>query len=96
MRHADPLAERPGIEAEPPMETCDEGEDLELLPQTCPLELLDRFCRRMAAHGRSVSPDRMLVHRDHAMWQLARAHTSGDEELRRLAAQLFAWFGRTA
>ncbi len=91
MRHADPLAEGPGVETEPPMETCDEGDAGELLPQACPLDLLGAFCLLMAAQGRRVSATRMLTDRDHAMWQLARARTSQDEELRRLATRLFVW-----
>jgi hypothetical protein len=34
----------------------------------------------------------MLVDREYAMWQLARAHTLQDPELREVAAKLFAYF----
>jgi hypothetical protein len=34
----------------------------------------------------------MLGDREYAMWQLARAHTLGDRELRGVAARLFAYF----
>lgn len=101
MRHAEPLAESRAATslaesyqgpAEPPMETCDEGEDLALAPRECPLDLLGSFSLLMAAQGRPVSTTRMLTDRNHAMWQLARARTCEDEELRRIAARLFAWF----
>jgi hypothetical protein len=34
----------------------------------------------------------MVGDREYAMWQLARAHTLGDAELREVAARLFAYF----
>lgn len=102
MLHAEPLAESRaaapradelcGGPDEPPMETCDEGEDLVLPPRDCPLDLLGSFSLLMAAQGRRVSTTRMLVDRNHAMWLLARARTSDDQELRRVAARLFTWF----
>lgn len=58
----------------------------------CPTELLAAFTLLMAGHGRSVSASMMLGDREYAMWQLARAHTLGDRELRGIAARLFAYF----
>lgn len=58
----------------------------------CPTELLGAFTLLMAGHGRSVSASMMLGDRGYAMWQLARAHTLGDRELRSVAARLFAYF----
>jgi hypothetical protein len=46
----------------------------------------------MAGHGRCVCTSMMLGDREYAMWQLARAHTLGDPELREVAARLFAFF----
>jgi hypothetical protein len=96
MRYADPVADWSDEQAnaEPPMETGDDGDDLALYPRECPVELLGVFCLLMAAQGRTVSSTRMLVDRNHAMWQLARARTSDDDSLRRLAARLFVWFER--
>jgi hypothetical protein len=37
----------------------------------------------------------MLGDREYAMWQLARAHTMYDPELREIAARLFAYFDDT-
>lgn len=58
----------------------------------CPARLLGAFSLLMSGHGRCVSTDMMLGDRDYAMWQLARAHTLGDPELREVAARLFAYF----
>ena len=58
----------------------------------CPTELLGSFTLLMAGHGRCVSSSMMLGDREYAMWQLARAQTMADEELRRVAARLFAYF----
>ena len=58
----------------------------------CPTELLAAFALLMAGHGRCVNTSMMLGDREYAMWQLARAHTLGDRELRAAAAQLFAYF----
>jgi hypothetical protein len=46
----------------------------------------------MGGHGRCISTAMMLGDREYAMWQLARAHTFGDPELREVAARLFAYF----
>ena len=58
----------------------------------CPIELLGTFTLLMAGHGRCVSADMMLGDREYAMWQLARAHTLGDQRLRHVAATLFGYF----
>lgn len=62
----------------------------------CPTELLGAFTLLMAGHGRCVSASMMLGDREYAMWQLARAHTLGDRELRGVAARLFAYFDDAA
>lgn len=58
----------------------------------CPTEALSAFALLMAGHGRCVCTAMMLGDREYAMWQLARAHTLGDSELREVAARLFAYF----
>lgn len=58
----------------------------------CPTHLLDAFALLMAGHGRGICTSMMLGDREYAMWQLARAHTLGDAELREIAARLFAYF----
>jgi hypothetical protein len=75
----------------PPLEPGDEA----LLADEaryCPMHLLDAFALLMAGHGRCVCTSMMLGDREYAMWQLARAHTLGDAELREVAAKLFAYF----
>ena len=58
----------------------------------CPTELLGSFTLLMAGHGRCVSSDMMLGDREYAMWQLARAHTMADDQLRAIAVRLFSYF----
>src|SRR5512133_369848 len=58
----------------------------------CPTHLLSAFALLMAGHGRCINTTMMLGDREYAMWQLARAHTLGDSELREVAARLFAYF----
>jgi hypothetical protein len=58
----------------------------------CPTRMLSAFALLMAGHGRCVNTSMMLGDRGYAMWQLARAHTLGDAELREIAARLFAYF----
>jgi len=58
----------------------------------CPTALLSAFTLLMAGHGRSISAAMMLGDREYAMWQLARAHTLDDPELRVVAARLFGYF----
>ena len=57
-----------------------------------PTGLLSAFALLMAGHGRCVNTGMMLGDREYAMWQLARAHTLHDPDLRLVAAQLFAYF----
>jgi hypothetical protein len=54
--------------------------------------LLRAFSLLMAGHGRCINTSMMLGDREYAMWQLARAHTLGDPELREISARLFAFF----
>lgn len=54
-----------------------------------PRDLLQDFCLRMSARGMCVSQAMMLCDRRYALQQLAHAHSLGDDELRRLAVELF-------
>jgi hypothetical protein len=58
----------------------------------CPTQLLSAFALLMSGHGRCINTAMMLGDREYAMWQLARAHTLDDAELREVAARLFAYF----
>ncbi len=58
----------------------------------CPTQLLGTFTLLMAGHGRCVSADMMLGDGEYAMWQLARAHTLADDQLRAVAVRLFSYF----
>ncbi|MEO5669390.1 MAG: hypothetical protein ABIR26_01755 [Ramlibacter sp.] len=58
----------------------------------CPVQLLNAFTLLMAGHGTCINTSMMLGDRSYAMWQLARAHTLGDPQLREVAARLFAYF----
>ena len=70
------------------------SDDFELFDTTryCPTALLSAFALLMAGHGRCIVTSMMLGDREYAMWQLARAHTMQDAELREVAARLFAYF----
>jgi hypothetical protein len=57
-----------------------------------PCELLHAFTLLMAAHGQCVNTDMMLGDAHYAHEKLSLAHSSGDESLRDLAVQLFAFF----
>jgi hypothetical protein len=73
----------------------DASDDFELPAHSshyCPTELLGSFTLLMAGHGRCVSSSMMLGDREYAMWQLARAQTMADDELRRVASRLFTYF----
>ena len=74
------------------LEACDEFEELDAAARYCPTELLGTFTLLMAGQGRCVSADMMLGDREYAMWQLARAHTAGSDELRAVAVRLFSYF----
>ena len=58
----------------------------------CPTDLLAAFALLMAGHGRCVNTSMMLGDREYAMWQLACARGMDDEELKRVASRLFAYF----
>jgi hypothetical protein len=58
----------------------------------CPTQLLSAFALLMSGHGVAVCTSMMLGDREYAMWQLARAHTLHDAQLREVAARLFAYF----
>lgn len=77
---------------EPSLESSDEFEVVGDLSTWSPTELLGTFTLLMAGQGRRVSSDMMLGDREYAMWQLARAHTMADDELRLVAARLFTHF----
>jgi hypothetical protein len=74
------------------LDASDEFEALGDASRYCPTELLGTFTLLMAGHGRCVSADMMLGDRDYALWQLARAHTMADEQLRAVAVRLFSYF----
>ena len=89
------------LDTAPATTTADDSPSLDAsddfdLPDThsryCPTELLGTFTLLMAGHGRCVNASMMLGDREYAMWQLARAHTLGDAQLREVAARLFAYF----
>jgi hypothetical protein len=75
----------------PSLDASDEFELPGVAPY-CPARLLGAFALLMAGHGRCINMSMMLGDREYAMWQLARAHTLGDAELREISARLFAYF----
>jgi hypothetical protein len=78
----------------PGLPSLDQGEQALLADETryCPTQLLSAFALLMAGHGRAVCTSMMLGDREYALWQLARAHTVNDAQLREIAARLFAYF----
>jgi hypothetical protein len=74
------------------LDASDEYDELTGSMRYCPTGLLAAFSLLMSGHGRCISTDMMLGDREYAMWQLARAHTLQDPELREVAAKLFAYF----
>jgi hypothetical protein len=76
------------------LQSLEASDDFELpdLTRYCPTRLLSAFALLMAGHGRCINTSMMLGDREYAMWQLARAHTLADRELRGVAARLFAYF----
>jgi hypothetical protein len=74
------------------LEACDEFEVQRGEFRYCPTDLLGTFTLLMAGQGRCVSSDMMLGDREYAMWQLARAHTLADDQLRSVAVRLFSYF----
>jgi hypothetical protein len=80
--------------SDPGQTSLDASDDFEEPDSTryCPTRLLSAFALLMAGHGRCINTSMMLGDREYAMWQLARAHTLGDAQLRVVAARLFAYF----
>ncbi len=76
------------------LEASDDFEEPRWSHRYCPTDLLGTFTLLMAGHGRCVSAAMMLGDREYAMWQLARAQTLADEELKAVALRLFAYFDR--
>ena len=76
------------------MRSLDASDEFETpdMARYCPTRLLSAFALLMSGHGRCINTTMMLGDREYAMWQLARAHTLGDAELREVAARLFAYF----
>jgi hypothetical protein len=76
------------------MPSLDASDEFDVPPAAryCPTELLAAFALLMSGHGRCINTTMMLGDREYAMWQLARAHTLGDPQVRELAARLFAYF----
>ena len=74
------------------LDASDEFDDMVHGSRYCPTDLLGTFTLLMAGHGRCVSSDMMLGDREYAMWQLARAHTMADDQLRSVAVRLFSYF----
>ena len=74
------------------LDASDEYDAMPDMTRYCPMQLLAAFSLLMAGHGRSISTAMMLGDREYAMWQLARAHTLDDPELRVVAAKLFGYF----
>jgi hypothetical protein len=79
-------------DASPSLDASDEFEVPLSSMRYCPTTLLGSFTLLMAGHGRCVNSSMMLGDREYAMWQLARAQTLPDEELRAVALRLFAYF----
>ena len=89
MYHAEQVT---ALRNETSIDASDEVDDSGGGSRYCPTDLLGTFTLLMAGHGRCVSADMMLGDREYAMWQLARAHTMADDELRRIAVRLFSYF----
>ena len=89
MYHAEHVT---ALRNETSIDASDDYEDAGAGSRYCPTDLLGTFTLLMAGHGRCVSADMMLGDREYAMWQLARAHTMADDELRRVAVRLFSYF----
>lgn len=70
------------------------SDDYDAYPSSryCPTELLGLFSLLMAGHGHCVNSSMMLGDREYAMWQLAKAQAIENDELRRAAQRLFAYF----
>ncbi len=76
------------------LDASDDFEEPDRASRYCPTDLLGTFTLLMAGHGRCVSAAMMLGDREYAMWQLARAQTLPDADLKSVALRLFAYFDR--
>jgi hypothetical protein len=84
---------RSWIDPEPrSLDASDEFDELTDPACYCPLRLLAAFSLLMSGHGRCVNTGMMLGDREYAIWQLARAHTLDDAELREITVKLFGYF----
>ena len=92
MNHAVTSARLLWDDPAPPSIHAAEDVDSQRTTRYCPTHLLAAFALLMAGPGRCVSATMMLGDREYAMWQLARAHTLADGELREVAVKLFAYF----
>ena len=92
MTFAEAVLEAPATEHARSLEASDEFDLPSLSTRYCPTGLLGTFTLLMAGHGRCVSSAMMLGDREYAMWQLARAQTLPDDELRQVAQRLFTYF----
>jgi hypothetical protein len=85
-----PVQREESYDPQASLEACDEGANALAGPDLVQLgPLLDEFRLLMADHGHQVRVDLMRRDREYAMWQLARARTTGDPVLRELACRLF-------
>ena len=92
MSHAAIQSSPPSARADASLEASDEFDVAFDANRYCPTELLGTFSLLMAGHGRCISSAMMLGDREYAMWQLARAHTMADDQLRAVTMRLFAYF----
>ena len=89
--HLDHAPQPSLAEASTSLEASDDF-DVPASTRYCPTALLGTFTLLMAGHGRCVNSSMMLGDREYAMWQLARAQTLPDDELRAMALRLFGYF----
>jgi hypothetical protein len=90
--HLDHATQAGLAEASTSLEASDDFDLPSTSTRYCPTALLGTFTLLMAGHGRCVNSSMMLGDREYAMWQLARAQTLPDDELRGVALRLFAYF----
>lgn len=85
-----PVPRDESFDPEASLEACDESANALAGPDLVELgSLLEEFRLLMADHGHQVRSDLMRRDREYAMWQLARARTTGDPVLRELACRVF-------
>lgn len=90
--HLDHAPQAATADASPSLDASDDFDVPSSSTRYCPTALLGTFTLLMAGHGRCVNSSMMLGDREYAMWQLARAQTLPDDELRGVALRLFAYF----